>query len=269
YTQLFTVPVEGGSEQPLPIPHAYGGVFSPDGRRVAYNPLSPAFLQWKRYRGGMVSQIWIYDVASRAVEKVPQPAGRATDADGAWRENPTYSGWARDGEPTPTPYDATSKAIKKLTSHSDFPVLHAGVGGGHVVYEQAGYLHLFDPATGKARKLTIGVAADLPETRPRFVKETRDRHYVRNATLSPAGVSAASEFRGETATVPAEKGDARNLTNSMSAHERSPAWSPDGRWISCFSDASGEYQLEIRSQDGKGEVRKFKLSGAGYYEFPA
>jgi tricorn protease len=269
YTQLFTVPVEGGSEVPLPIPHADSAAFSPDGKRVAYNPLSPRFLQWKRYRGGAVSQVWIYDAASHAVEKIAQPSGRANDADPAWMGGTIYFRSDRDGEFNLYSYDTASKAVKKLTSHSDFPVLHAAAGGGHVVYEQAGYLHLFDPASGKAKKLTIGVAADLPETRPRFVRETRDRHYVRSASLSPAGVRAAFEFRGEIVTVPAEKGDVRNLTNSTSAHERSPAWSPDGRWIADFSDASGEYQLELHSQDGKGEARKLKLAGSGFYEFPA
>src|SRR5207249_721311 len=129
-----------------------------------------------------------------------------------------------DGELNLDSYETQSKPVRRLTSHADFPVLRASAGGGHVVYEQAGYLHLYDPAGGKARKLAIGVAADLPETRPRFVKETKDRKYIRNASLSPTGVRAAVEFRGEIVTAPAEKGDVRNPPNTTGAHERSPAW---------------------------------------------
>ncbi len=269
YTQLFTVPVEGGPERPLPIPHADSSSYSPDGRFIAYNPLSPRFLQWKRYRGGAVSQIWIYDTTSHAVEKVPQPAGRSNDADPSWMGDTIYFRSDREGELNLYSYDTRSKTIRRLTSHTDFPVLNASAGGGHVVYEQAGYLHLYDPASGKARKLTIGVAADLPETRPRFVRESKEHKYIRDVSLSPTGIRAVAEFRGEIVTVPAEKGDVRNLTHTTGAHERSPVWSPDGRWIACFSDASGEYQLEIRSQDGRGAVRAFKLPGAGFYEFPA
>ena len=51
---------------------------------------------------------------------------------------------------------------------------------------------------------------------------------IRNASLSPTGVRAAFEARGEIFTVPAEKGDYRNLTQSTGAHDRSPVWSPDG-----------------------------------------
>src|SRR6266851_1162379 len=269
FTQLFTVPVEGGPEERLPIPNANRAAFSPDGRRIAYNPLSQQFLQWKRYRGGAVSRIWIYDIATRAIEKVPQPASRANDAEPAWLGDAIYFRSDRDGELNLYAYDTKSKTVKRLTNHVDFPVLHASAGGGKVVYEQAGYLHLFDPASGSARKLTIGVAADLAETRPRFVKETKDRKYIRSASLSPSGVRVAVEFRGEIVTVPAEKGDVRNLTNTTAVHERSPVWSPDGRSIACFSDASGEYQLEIRSQDGKGGPKTYKLPGAGFYERPA
>ncbi len=269
YTQLFTVPVEGGAEEPLPIPHADRAVYSPDGKGIAYNPLQPRFLQWKRYRGGTVSQVWLYDAATYAIEKVPQPQSRANDAGPMWIGGSVYFRSDREGEFNLWSYDTKSKALRRLTNHTDFPVLNASAGGGKIVYEQAGYLHLFDPASGRAKKLAVGVAADLPETRPRFVKETKDRKYIRDFSISPTGVRVALDFRGEIVTIPAEKGDVRNLTNSPAVHERSPIWSPDGRSIAYFSDEPGEYQLHVESQDGKGEPKKFKLSGAGFYEFPA
>ena len=268
YTQLFSVPVEGGSEQQLAIPNANRAAFSADGRRIAYNPGSPQFLQWKRYRGGAVSQVWLYDVTTHAIEKVPQPAARANDAGPMWIGDRVYFRSDREGEFNLYSWDAKAKAIQRVTNHSDFPVANASAGGGKIVYEQAGYLHLFDPATGASKKLTIGVAADLPETRPHFVKETKTRHYIRDFSLSPTAVRVAVNFRGEIVTVPAEKGDVRNLTNTTGVHERSPIWSPDGRSIAYFSDESGDYQLFIESQDGKGEPRKFKPSGAGFYESP-
>ena len=268
YTQLFTVPVEGGPEQQLPIPNANRAAYSPDGRRIAYNPGAPQFLQWKRYRGGAVSRIWLYDVATHAIEKVPQPESRSNDPGPIWVGETVYFRSDRDGEFNLYSYDSRSKTVRRLTNHSDFPVLNAAAGGGRIVYEQAGYLHLLDPASGKARRLTIGVAADLVETRPRFVRETKEKKYVRDFSISPTGVRVAVDFRGEIVTVPAEKGDVRNLTNTTAAHERSPIWSPDGRWIAYFSDESGEYQLHIRSQNGKGQPKKWKVSGAGFYESP-
>ena len=269
YTQLFTVPVDGGAEELLPIPHSDRAVYSPDGKRIAYNPLSPRFLQWKRYRGGTVSQVWLYDTSTHAIEKVPQPSARANDAGPMWLNDTVYFRSDRDGEFNLWSYDTKSKAMKRLTNHSDFPVLNASAGAGKIVYEQAGYVHVFDPATGRAKKLTIGVAADLPETRPRFARETKDRKYIRDFSISPTGVRVAMDFRGEIVTVPAEKGDVRNLTNSPGVHERSPIWSPDGRSIAYFTDESGEYELWVESQDGKGQPKKWKLSGAGFYEFPA
>ncbi len=269
YTQLFTVPLDGGPEQQLEIPNANRAVYSADGRRIAYNPGSPQFLQWKRYRGGAVSQVWLYDVASHAIEKVPQPETRVNDAGPMWVNDTIYFRSDREGEFNLYSYDPRSKAIRRVTNHSEFGVINASSGGGRIVYEQAGYLHLLDPSSGTSKKLTIGVAADLPDTRPRFVKETKTRHYIRDFSLSPSAVRVAVNFRGEIVTVPAEKGDVRNLTNTTGVHERSPIWSPDGRRIAYFSDESGDYQLWIESQDGKGEPKKFKPSGAGFYESPA
>src|SRR5664280_1079416 len=80
HAQLYTVPVEGGPETALPIPYASRAAYSPDGKTIAYNPNNPAHLQWKRYRGGLVSKVWLFDVASNAIARVPCPPKRATPA---------------------------------------------------------------------------------------------------------------------------------------------------------------------------------------------
>jgi tricorn protease len=265
YTQLFTVPVGGGIEEPLPIPNAFRAAYAPGGDRIAYNPLAFAFLQWKHYRGGRTAEVFLYNVKDHKIDKIPQPEGRANDADPAWLGDTVYFRSDRNGEFNVYSFDPRTKAIAQLTRHADFPVLNLSAGGGHLVYEQAGQLHLLDPSQKTARKMTIGVAADLEETRPRFVKGAK---YVRSASLSPSGARALFEFRGEVVTVPAEKGDARNLTNSVAIHERSPIWSPDGRSIAYFSDEGGEYGLVVAPQDGKGERKRYTIGGAGYYERP-
>jgi tricorn protease len=171
----------------------------------------------------------------------------------------------RDGEFNVYSFDSRTKTVARLTNHEDFPVLNLSAGGGHIVYEQAGRLHLIDPTTKATRTVAISVAADLEETRPRFVKGAK---YIRHAALSPSGARAVFEFRGEIVTVPAEKGDPRDLTNTVGANERSPAWSPDGAKIAYFSDEAGEYELVIAPQDGKGERKRYKPGGAGFYEQP-
>ena len=249
----------------MPIPNAARAAYSSDGRRVAYNPLGPAFLQWKHYRGGQVSTISIVDLQSKAVQKVAQPESRANDVDPMWVGDTLYFRSDRDGEFNLYAFTAPGSVIRQVTHHADFPVLGAAAGGGHIVYEQAGYLHLLEPGTGKSRKLSFTVPSDQRETRERFVSGTK---WIRSASLSPSGARAAFDFRGDIVTVPAEKGDVRNLTVTSGIHERSPAWSPDGTRIAYFSDKSGEYQLFVQSQDGKGEPRALTVEGHGFYEDP-
>ncbi|HEY6615154.1 MAG TPA: PDZ domain-containing protein [Vicinamibacterales bacterium] len=265
YSQLFTVPIQGGIEEALPIPNAARATYSPDGQRIAYSPIAPRHQQWKQYRGGTVSRLWLYNTRGHAIEKVPQPASRSNDVDPMWIGDTVYFLSDRNGEFNVFAYDTNARQVRQITKHADFPVLTASSGAGRIVYEQAGALHLLEPQAGSSKRLTIGVASDLRETRPRFVKGAR---WIRDAVLSPTGARAAFGFRGEIVTVPGEKGDVRNLTNSVDAHDRFPAWSPDGRSIAWFSDKAGEYQLYIGSQDGKGEPRAIKVMGAGFYNAP-
>ncbi len=267
YTQFFTVPVGGGMPEKLPIPNGVKGCYSPDGKRFAYTPLAERFKQWKNYRGGTHTRIWILTFAGLGVEQIPQPEGRCNDSDPFWlTPNKLLFRSDREGEFNLYSFDLASKEMIQLTRYNEFPVLDVSVGGGHIVYEQGGYLHHMtvadDGELGQPSRLKIGVAADLPERRARYVKGSK---YVRSASVSPSGARAVVETRGEIITVPAEKGDPRNLCLTQDAHERSPSWSPDGETIAYVSDRSGEYQLILEPQSGKGEERIIPLMGAGFY----
>ncbi|HSN53977.1 MAG TPA: PDZ domain-containing protein [Candidatus Sulfomarinibacteraceae bacterium] len=263
FGQLFTIPVDGGWPERLPLPSYFKGSYSPDGRFIAYNPLPEAFRQWKNYRGGTASRIWIYDSADHSVVQVPQPEGRCNDVAVGWMGEDVVFLSDRHGEFNLYAYDRAVGDIGRLTAHEDFPIQAAQVGGGVAVYEQAGALNLFDPQAGASTRLRIGVAADFMETRPRWVSGDE---FIRSASLSPSGARAAFDFRGEIVTVPAAKGDPRVVTNTPGTHERSPSWSPDGTSIAYFSDASGEVALHIAPQDGRGEVEVHALEGSGFYD---
>ena len=265
-TPLFTVPAAGGFPSRLPVPSGRQSSWSPDGSRLAYMPLFDSTPQWKNYRGGRISRIWIQGLKDLAVEQIPQPAGGCNDIGPRWMGDSIYFRSDRNGESNLFAYDTKTKTVRQLTAFDDFPVLGLDAGGGNLVFEQAGWLHRFDPATGRSQRLQIGVAAELPETRTRFARGAKQ---VRSAHISPSGARAVFGFRGEIVTVPAAKGDARDITNTPGVHERFPVWSPDGKSIAFFSDQGGEYALHVLPADGKGKAKVYKLAGAGFYEAPA
>jgi len=264
--RLFRVSVGGGFPSSFDLPSCSKAALSPDGTKIAYLPLGEAFLQWKNYRGGRTSRIWVYDIADGSIEQVPQPVGRCNDTDPMWADDALYFRSDRAGEFNLFSYDFGSEAVTQHTRHEDFPIMNASSGAEAIVYEQAGWLHRFDPSHTTTTRLVIGVAADLIETRPRFVKGDR---YVRSASISPSGARVAFGFRGEIITVPEKKGDPRNLTGTTDANERYPAWSPDGKTIAYYSDESGENQLVLAPQNGQGERRYIALEGAGFYQSPS
>ena len=266
HRDLHTVPLTGGMPQRLPVPHATKAALSPDGTRIAYTPHGEAFTQWKHYRGGTQSRIWIMDLDDYSVEEVPKPEGGSNDTDPNWIGDTLYFNSDRDGEFNLFAYSpgGGAAAIRRLTDFDDHPVIAPRAGGGALIFEQAGRLHTLDPATAAVTTLRVGVGADLRERRGRWAS---GGEWVRNAGIAPGGERVALEFRGEIVTVPAEKGEPRNLTASPGEHDRYPAWSPDGASIAWFSDAGGEWGLHVAPQAG-GEARRYEIPGAGFYVDP-
>ncbi|GAA4341978.1 S41 family peptidase [Flaviaesturariibacter amylovorans] len=265
YYKLFTVDVRSGAEHQLPVPNAFWASYSPDGRSIAYTPIPDAFEQWKGYRGGTMSRIWFYDTRTHAVTEIPRPKSGANDTKPVWRGGTVYFRSDRDGEFNLYAYDVAGKSVKALTSFKGFPISSLEGSTDGIVFSQAGYLHFYNPASGSTAKLTVGIAADLLDQRERYVKGDQ---YIRSGDISPSGARVLMDYRGEILTLPAQKGDVMNLTHTPGVHEKDPAWSPNGKHVAYFSDASGEYALHIRNSDGSGAARPIALKGAGFYAHP-
>ncbi len=262
YYQLFTVDVVSGAEQQLPIPNGFWASYSPDGNGIAYTTIPDKFDQWKNYRGGSTSRIWLYDTKSHNVTEIPKPKTGANDSKPVWKGSKVYFRSDRDGEFNLYSYDVASKTVSPLTTYKDFPVSSLEGASDAIVFSQGGYLNIYNPTTTSTTKLTIGIAADLLDHRQRFVKGDQ---YIRGGDISPSGARVVMDYRGDIITLPSAKGDVLNLTNTPGIHEKEPAWSPNGKSIAYFSDASGEYELHIKNHDGNGETRNIKLTGSGFY----
>ncbi len=256
----YTVSPNADFPSSLILPVAEHGTYSPDGKHYAYTPIADAIGTWKRYRGGQTTPVWIFDFETHEVEEIPHE--NATDTYPMWIGKTVYFLSDRNHTMNLFAYDTEAKTVTQVTRHADYDVKSASAGAGVIVYEQRGRLHVYDPAEGKSKSLRVRCPADLPHTRPHWVSGSR---YIRNFDVSPSGARAVFEVRGDIVTVPAKKGDIRHLTSTSNAHDRSPAWSPDGKWIATFSDESGEYKLVLRPQNGKGESKEIALGDPSFY----
>jgi len=263
YSRLWKVDIEGGLPEEIPLPMANRGVYSPDGKRMAYVPFSERNNVWRHYRGGTTTPVWIVDKQTLEVEMVPRD--NSNDNYPMWIDDKIYFTSDRNGTINLFSFDTGTKDVSQLTHHEDFDIRYASQGDEVIVYEQGGFIHLYDPAVDRSELLSIRVISDRSLTRPRFVNASG---MIRSAEISPTGVRAVFEARGDIFTVPAEKGDVRNITNQTGVHNRYPAWSPDGKYIAWFSDKSGEYQLKIGEQSGLGEVKVISFEDPSFYYNP-
>ena len=261
----FTVPLEGGPSVAMPMYRAYQGKISPDGAHIAYR-MNPSWDEERRnYRGGQNRPIWILDSKTLAVDTIPRPNSKEMDP--VWiGDDMVYFLSDRDGVSNVWSYDMKSKQVKQITNFSDFDVKTLDSDANTIVFEQGGYVHELDPATGREHIVNINVVGDFPWMMPQWKDVSRN---IASIALSPTGKRAAIEARGDIFTIPAEKGDVRNITQSSGSAERNPAWSPDGKRISYFSDKSGEYQLIIASADDSKPSRTITLANPTHFYTPS
>ncbi len=262
FSKIFKVSKTGGLPEQLPVPYGEFGTLSSDGKLLAYMPISTEFRTWKRYRGGMASQIWIFDLATKASYRLPQQAG-SNDGQPMWHGRTLYFLSDRDANKRANiwSYDTGTKQFKQLTFFKEYDVRFPSAGPHDIVFENADTLYLLDLATAGVKPVPVTVLTDLATLKPRAANVSK---LVTGVGVSPAGKRAVVEARGEVFSVPAEHGPVINLTRSSGVAERFPAWSPDGKTIAYFSDRSGEYELTVRAADGSGEERTVTKLGPGF-----
>ncbi len=263
--KFYKVPVSGGFPSAIEIPRAAFGEISPDGKHIAYVPITFWDPEWRNYRGGQAMPIWIVDMETKALTRTPQPT-KERHLDPVWHNNTVYYLSERDYASNIWSFDPLTKAEKQLTFHQKFDVKSLDAGPNHIVYEQGGYLHLLDPTSGTTKQLTITVNADMNFSRPRW--EAVRGTALTNPQLSPTGKRAIFEHRGEIFSVPKEHGSWKNLTKTPGIADRAPVWSPKGDKVAWFSDGSGEYQLVVADQDG-GNQKVYALPNHTFYFSPA
>ena len=263
--RLYSVSIDGGLAEPLALDQGGLASFSADGTKIAYNRIFRNFRTWKRYTGGLAQDIYTYDLKNNVFEQ-QLPHTEYTDSFPMWHGNTIYFSSDRGPEHRLNlyRYDMGSTQVEQLTKFADFDVMWPSLGPDSIVFENGGYLYVFNLASGQAKKLTVYLPGERDQTMKHWENVAK---WVTDFDLAPDGKRAVFAARGDVYTVPAKEGSIRNLTNTPGIRERGVAWSPDGRWIAYVSDRSGEEELYIVLQDGMGKEQEI-TSGYKGFKFP-
>jgi tricorn protease len=248
YNRLFLIDAKGGFPDVLPLFEGGLTSYSSDGKKIAYNRMETESRTWKRYQGGMQQDIWLYDFEKNKSELLTDYNG--FDGFPMWYKDSVYFISDRDHTMNIFCLDLATKKVRKVTNYDEFDVKWPSLGPDAIVYENGGWLYVLDLKTEKSKKIDIEIPSDLTLARPSFKKVGAS---IRDGAISRTGKRAVVEARGDIFTVPAEKGEWRNITRTQGIRERAPAWSPDGKWIAYLSDKAGEYEIYLRDPEGKNE----------------
>ncbi|NLD64795.1 MAG: peptidase S41 [Bacteroidales bacterium] len=259
YVKMYLVSPDGTGLEEMIMYDAARGSFSPDGGKIAYNKDAQDNATWKRYRGGRAQEVYIYDLATDKETNISNYDG--SDRWPMWIGNKIFFSSDRDRVLNIWSYDTGTGKIEQVTRHTEYDVRHPDFGGNQVVYELGGEIWKLDLASGTSARVPVKILTDMEERRP-FMKDV-SRNITR-ADISPSGNRALIVARGDIFTLPEKEGPVRNLTTSPGARDKDAVWSPDGKRIAYFSDASGEYELYVIEPEGKEKPLKLTSLGAGY-----
>ncbi|MDF1808376.1 MAG: S41 family peptidase [Phycisphaerales bacterium] len=265
--KLFTVNADGGIPESMPVPYGATGSVSPDGEWLAYTPNSRDTRTWKRYRGGLATDIWLFNLNTNESRKLTDWEG--TDTIPMWHKDKLYylSDNGEESRLNIWRYDPKKDSHEQITKFADNDVKFPSMGPaeasrGEIVFQLGSQIHLLNLSSKKAKPIKISIPGSLESLRPKTVDAAGQ---TQAGGVSSTGKRVVAEARGDIWTAPVENGAPRQITNTSGASERTPAWSPDGRWISYFSDEGGEYELYIAQSDGKGETRQLTTGNKTFF----
>jgi tricorn protease len=267
--RLFKVSAGGGPSEALPVPYGVFGALDATGSWLAYTPTAASeFRTWKRYQGGLAQDVWLFNLTTLEARRVTDHPG--TDALPLWSGSDLYFLSDRDSNARMNlwAYDTQRKVTTQVTDFVEDDVRFPSVGPEDIVFENGGKLLRYEFASGRTHRIEIAIPGERPSLRPQSLPLAK---MVDWAVPGPNAKRVVVEARGEVFSAPVEEGVTRNLTRTDGVAERYPSWSPDGKWIAYWSDASGEYELYVRSGDGapfrwpgdSEDVRERRLTSIG------
>jgi tricorn protease len=257
--KYFLVNIDGGFEKPLQITDGGIAVLSPDATKLAFTPVSREFRTWKRYKGGRASDIWIYDLQNDKSERITDFVG--TDQIPVWYKNKIYFASDKDLTLNIYSYDLDTKETKQITSYSEFDVMWPSGENGMIAYENGGFIYKLNLETGKTEKVNVNISFDNPNVIPYFKNVSE---FIESGEISPAGNRAIFDARGDIFSVPAENGFTVNLTKTQGIREMSPSWSPNGKYVSYLSDATGEYEIYLLENKDGAKARQITFNSKAW-----
>lgn len=256
--RIYKVDGEGGLPAALPMPYGANAAIDRTGTWVAYTPNQRDGRTWKRYRGGMASDIWLVNLETGESRRVTDWEG--TDTMPMWHGDDLYylSDAGDEHRLNLWRYDIDSGDREQLTRFANYDIKWPAIGPddegpARFVFQNGADLYVHNARDRMTTPVEIEIPGATASLRPQMVDAS---DYMQGWSISPSGKRVAATARGDLWTLPAKNGSPRNLSRTSGVAERSPSWSPDGKWIAYFSDEPGEYELFVRRSDGRDEPRR-------------
>ncbi len=248
--KLFSVGLNGGLPQELPLGPAQSISYGPDGGVViGRNTGDPA--RWKRYRGGTAGELWVDVEGDGEFKPLIQLEGNLA--------NPMWLGerifFLSDHEGVGNLYSClpTGEDLRRHTDHRTFYARNASTDGQRIVYHAGADLYVYDPISDASQRVEVEFRSPRTQRNRKFVDTAK---YMLGYAIHPEGHSVAVTSRGKPFTMANWEGAVLQHGEPDGTRYRLASWLRDGKRLVMVADTDGEEALEIHHADGSAEPER-------------
>ncbi len=239
-THLYTISIDGGLPEQVPVGPAVRISYGPAGSRVIGRKAQKEPSIWKRYRGGTAGDIWIDEKGTGNFRKLIQLAGNL--AYPMWIGSRVF--FLSDHEGVGNIYSCLPGGddLKRHTHHEDFYVRQPSTDGQQIIYNCGADLYVLDLSTGRSQKVVIEYFSPRTQTQRKFICAP---DYLEDYAPHPEGHLLAITSRGKAFTFGNWEGPVHQVGEGDGVRYRLLRWLPDGKRLVGISDFGGEERIEI------------------------
>lgn len=248
YTELVKLDPVTLRAESIPLWQASQGSYGSDG--VLYFTRFPnQGSKTKRYKGGLIEQIWKFDGRQEAINLTG-------DFDGTSAYPMAYSGRIyflsdRDGTMNLWSMDGNGKDVKQHTFSKGWDLQTPYLSDGRIVYQKGADIWLYDSKTNTEKMLDIHLLSDFAQRKSLWIKSPVSN--ISYSAISPNGNYAAIISRGRLFVSPAKSDRWVEVVRRSGIRFREVHFIDD-KSVAVLSDESGEWEIWKMNADASGKA---------------
>ena len=252
--QLFKIDPVTYKKEIVPLWEASIGCYDEDGM-LYFTRFPFQGSKTKRYKGGLIEQIWKFDGQHEAVNLTGDFDGTSTKP--MFYKGRIYFLSDRDGTMNIWSMNKDGKDLKQQTTSKGWDLQTPAIYESQIVYQKGADICLYDINTNQEKTLDINLVSDFDQRKTKWIKSPASS--ISYSDISPNGNYIAIVSRGRVFVSPA-KSDRWVEVGPKSGVRVKDVHFMNDKSLAILSDQAGEFEVKYAYDSTYGGISDFSWS---------